>query len=234
MRKYKYIKKYVGDPLKSEGFRYDGFESGGIWTFCRRKGDVTQSVRICQERFLGNMAEVILSTDAYGQLPKTIAWSSYDNEEEFEAAAKKFYEKIKSEGLELLEKMSVPVTEIRPTAEAERYLFENHEELCWEYKDKLQIGDRKAEGMMEKIITFMKEHENENFETFKRDLIGIAAVYGGIYEEKCQAKWRWYDEGTRTWMEIGNKACYPLEEIIFCWRDREYDFLWERYQYVIS
>ena len=112
---------------------------------------------------------------------------------------------------------------------------------------------------MEKIITFMKEHENENFETFKRDLIGIAAVsgiflhrsrhkllqfkrdligiaavYGGIYEEKCQAKWRWYDEGTRTLMEIGNKACYPLEEIIFCWRDREYDFLWERYQYVIS
>ena len=223
MRKYKYIKKYVGDPLKSEGFRYDGFESGGIWTFCRRKGDVTQIVRICQERFLGNMAEVILSTDAYGQLPKTIAWSSYDNEEEFEAAAKKFYEKIKSEGLELLEKMSVPVTEIRPTAEAERYLFENHEELCWEYKDKLCASFPRM---------IWEEHENENFETFKRDLIGIAAVYGGIYEEKCQAKWNCH-EGTRTLMEIGNKTCYPLEEIIFCWRDREYDFLWERYQYVI-
>lgn len=225
------IKNNIGIPLEKEGFHFDQPEASDIWSFSRKRGEITQVIRIYLKKFMGeNGVKVELETDAPGRPPEKLIWISYGEDEYFEGATKELYKTIMYKGLSRLEKMNAPYK--KQTVEMEQYLYENHDEMCREYAAKLQIEENQSpEMIIEAIVNFLKAHSKVEFPDIKRDLIGMAAVYGEMFVKTFSGKWIWHANKECMVMIQGNSVL-PLRCLTSALRKGVYDNVLIEYQYI--
>lgn len=219
MKKYLMIKRTIGDAISKHGFKYVGADANS-WTFLREAEGVKQYIRIEQSRWFHDQAQLVLVTDAYGIIPKTIDSGSFDNETEFIQLMEKFKETLLNEGFKVLEELSVPITTIYPTIDLYKELYQNHMELAKACKEKYQINDEESENVLNNLIEILDTIEIKDFECRKRDFLMIAAYIGeNIIIKECGGYWERTDYNTCVISDVKNKYCSNiLNDILHFWR----------------
>lgn len=189
INKAKLIKNYFGDVIKEYGFEYAGATSG-IWSFVRTKDDIEQEVFLQQHRFFSNQVKMVFHTKAYGwrdQEPmdymekyKNQEFWEYNSEEEYIEVLKEFVEILKTQGLDVLEKMFIPLDPIYPTPEMEKKLYESYQLLIEEAHTKYQF-ERSGEEAIEKVCELIYQKKDKEYEEVKDFLVEMAAIFVEVF-----------------------------------------------------
>ncbi|MCL2254447.1 MAG: hypothetical protein FWC09_08380 [Lachnospiraceae bacterium] len=236
MNKRKIIQKIIGDAIKSYGFEFSGYDSETC-AYKKSVGDIVQCIAIYF--YSKNELKIYFSTNAYGQHPicgETLVNEGedrgdflghyiYANEQEFINIIEYFKKIIFDYGFVALERISINTTEIRPTAEMNLFLYENHENLNLEYRTKLGItNDISHEEVLKKVHDYIASIKEKDFISIKNDIIGLAAIYGTLLVNVSDGYWQLgSDKKNICWIRAKNNYCeseYPLNTIIVCWRDK--------------
>ena len=222
INKVKYVKKYVGEVLEKEGFRYAG-KQGGVWIFEKETENAVQNVGIFLYRFDRSMVSFQIFTDK-DPLP-TIALAmdegiggncempgfwKFEDQATFIDALKEITEIVMDKGLKILDEMSKPARE-QKIGYRENDMFiklrDEHEMLTRNYIEKNGIV---ATGFDRENIDRWVEHicnevdnlqDEEDLDKVKDKLIELAAFLGDQIVKYTRSEWIW-DE-TKEDKEIG-------------------------------
>ncbi len=243
MNRSKWIKEIIGGAIKEHGFEYEG---GGkdeyifIYSFQRRKGDLRQYISIAVK---DNKADLTFSTNAYGQKEvhgsglmesnfemesdnRYIAWK---DAEEFKQVLYHFREIILKKGMDVLEEISRPTTEVRPKKETHWKLYQEHEALNEEYRKKYGLENiESTKELMQKISDIIVGSRDKEFTEVEEMLIGLAAVFGDQLVIKCGGEWFWNPEVNTCTIKSMNGIRIlltenPLARIINYWKCKSVD-----------
>lgn len=222
INKVKYVKKYVGEVLEKEGFRYAG-KQGGVWIFEKETENAVQNVGIFLYRFDRSMVSFQIFTDK-DPLP-TIALAmdegiggncempgfwKFEDQATFIDALKEITEIVMDKGLKILDEMSKPTPKPKiGYHENDMYikLRDEHEMLARNYIEKtgiLSTGfdreniDRWVEHICNEVDNL---HDEEDLDKVKDKLIELAAFLGEQIVKYTRSEWFW-DE-TEENKEIG-------------------------------
>ena len=223
----KVIHEELGKDLEEIGFVYVQ-EGRGVWQYRRQKNDVQQEIVIIADRYERRNLKVMFCTSAYGQreykefsdfieeesvrVRKTRSdYRGYENIEQLRAVIQEFKRLIFVYGLDFLEEISKPSTDAIPTEELYKYLYENHQRLYEEYREKLHTKDKTPEEVIEIIYKKMDETLDIPFDEAKEFLCGLAALYGHTI---C-----WGDKGEWVW-DSEEKNCY-IKKILQTKKDKD-------------
>ena len=153
MNRAKWIKEIIGGAVEEHGFEYKGYsrdEYTYFYSYRRMKKDAQQDV--WQTITIGvslNEMELVFGTDAFGQdsieagagliesdfeIDSDNRWITWKDAEEFKKVLYHFREIILKKGLNILEEISIPTSEIRSTKETDWKLYQEHEALNEEYR----------------------------------------------------------------------------------------------------
>lgn len=241
MRQKKIIQEILGKELEKEGFRYIQGESLA-WSYERLKGEVWQVISVVRERYCKGYIKIIFNTNAYGQKARELddfvpeklpEYWHYETEEELRQIITQFKEWIFAYGLEGLEKISQPTTEARPKPETNRYLYEHHEELYEEYREKMGIQDEEWIDVIKKIQKRIEETWNLPFNQMEEELIGLAALYAYALNGGEDGIWEWNPKaGMCTVPEVAGTVTrvFPLLDIIHAWNWKDEKLLMQEYE----
>ena len=206
----KVIHEELGKDLEEIGFVYVQ-EGRGVWQYRRQKNDVQQEIVIIADRYERRNLKVMFCTSAYGQreykefsdfieeesvrVRKTRSdYRGYENIEQLRAVIQEFKRLIFAYGLDFLEEISKPSTDAIPTEELQRNLYENHQRLYEEYREKLHTKDKTPEEVIEIIYKKMDETLDIPFDEAKEFLCGLAALYGHTICWGDKGEWVWDSE----------------------------------------
>lgn len=243
MQHKKIIQEILGKELEKEGFRYVPGESLA-WSYERLKDEVWQVISIVRERYCKGYIKVIFNTNAYGQKDRELddfvpgelpEYWHYETEEELRQIITQFKEWIITYGLEGLEKMSQPTTEVRPKPETNRYLYEHHEELYEEYREKMGVKDEKWIDVIKKIQKRIEETWDLPFSQMEEELIGLAALYAYALNEGEEGIWEWNAKmGICTVERVAEtiKTTFPLTFVIHAWNRKDIGILMREFEIV--
>jgi len=234
MQRTKLVQEIIGKAIEPNGFKLSLVDRR-LWLFMKQTEELKQEIAI--QLFSKDSIRLSFSTNAFGHRtvygtafakdgePKGDIFDAYrfGNEEEFIGLLEYFKKIIFDYGFEALEKMSIPTTEIRPTKETNRYLFENHDELNIRHREMFGINESTTSDEIFTIINnYLTQTQGQAFEDVKETLIGLAAVAGSVLVDISGGDWVWDSNSNICW--VSNKAkyptkCCPLVIIIDCWRD---------------
>lgn len=230
--KDKLIQEILGYFLQAEGFSYLMYDVQ-TWIFERKKRDVKQNICVHDK---GDSMRLYLQTNAYRQMPvfdkkivdrekykgDRLGFWEYKNDEEFAMILEIYKEALEDRGLQELERISEHATEIRPTPESNRYLYEHHAELFEEYRLKLGLdsGNLEVFAVMEVIKNELERLQGREFSNVLPNLIGLAAVCGETIVKSYDAKWEWRNNNETCWVEMPKLGIYMLQTVINSW-DKE-------------
>lgn len=243
MQHKKIIQEILGKELEKEGFRYVPGESLA-WSYERLKDEVWQVISIVRERYCKGYIKVIFNTNAYGQKDRELddfvpgelpEYWHYETEEELRQIITQFKEWIITYGLEGLEKMSQPTTEVRPKPETNRYLYEHHEELYEEYREKMGVKDEKWIDVIKKIQKRIEETWDLLFSQMEGELIGLAALYAYAINDGKEGNWFWHGMANLCVVEGVTPTCpslVPLVDIVLTWSRKRSGTLEKKYMTV--
>ena len=228
--KTKIIEEILGKYLQEKNFEYKGYVKDiKGWAYEKKKGDITQTIMI-YEHCSG--LRLHLTTDAYMQgdlldssiIPKEkcclnyMGFWGYKTKEDFQEIVDTFKAALEDKGLKELDKMSCHKTEVRPTAEREWYLYENHKELNRTMRAKLGILQDVTDidiigDILHKELLKRKNGGKEIIP----DLIGLAAVYGEALVNYLNWKWIWDEKRKSCTVQIKYVYDCPLITIFKNW-----------------
>ena len=239
MNRAKWIKEIIGGAVEEHGFEYRGCsrdEYTYIYSYARKKEDVRQIIRI--DVSLHEM-ELCFMTNAYGQdevegagliesdfkieSDRRIWW---DGPEEFKKVLYHFREVIIKKGLDILEEISVPTTEIRPKKETQWKLYQEHEALNEEYRKRYGLeGMESTVELMKKISGIIAASRDREFAEAEELLIGMAAVYGDQLVKKMGGEWVWTNNNSCLICDMDGMAGTenPLADTIHYWKHKNLD-----------
>ena len=83
---------------------------------------------------------------------------------------------------------------MEPSREAALKLYEEHEALNKEYREKYKITETDTVTVMAKISGVILENKDKPFMEIEKLLIGLAAVYGCQLVKKRGGEWIFYDD----------------------------------------
>lgn len=205
------MRKIIGETVLVHGFMEKSEDRLGI-CYSRNKGKVNQCIYI--DNILGNYLRVIFHTNAYMQpdlagydvlckkgedkntdftnfLDMKVRLWKWEDKSQFISILNIFKEIITKYGLDILEEISVDFTDIHPTEESHKKLYEQHVELNQFYRKELKIETEKdSVKVLEAIHRKLKEIEKESFKDTEDTLIGLAAVYGEEIVLKSGGEWQ--------------------------------------------
>lgn len=232
MKKYQIIKRTIGDAISEHGFKYMGADANS-WTFLGESEGIKQYIRIEQDRWSHDQAQLVLVTDAYGIVPKTIDSGSFDNENEFIQLMEKFKETLLNGGFKVLEELSIPITTIYPTIDLYKELYQSHMELAKACKEKYQINDEESERILSNLVEILDTIETKDFERRKKDFLIIAAYIGDcIIIKEFGGYWEWTDCNTCVISDVkGKYGSNILNDTIAFWRLGLSDKIKGRYEF---
>lgn len=235
MKYKKIIQEILGTELEKQGFEYMPNTS---WSYERVKDGVWQSISVVRERYCKGYIRMVFMTNAYGQKAKGLddfvpeeqlpEYWHYENEDELRKIIEQFRDWTLMYGMEQLEKMSVPTTEARPKPETNRYLYEHHQELYEEYKEKLCGKCDSWKDAIRVVQDKIAEIWDQPFNEVEDILIGLSALYAYALNEGEEGKWVWKDKANACLIEelLGTFASvYPLQDVITAWRRKNTDDL---------
>ncbi len=239
MNKEKYIKDIIGKTVKDYGFEkflydVDGWVEG--YAFVKKEKDLIQYISMT---VIDNKIRLEFRTNVYGQLPVYASnlmncgfindgcdFLLFKNKEEFEKILYYFQDIIVRDGTAILEKISKPITEVRPTKETYWKVYTENKELEEKYRKMYGLEDTEfTRKMMQKISNILLSIKDKEFVEVEEMLVGLAAVYGNQIIRKCGGKWRWKDNTKSCLIEeiYGQDSANPLNDIIFYWNRKEED-----------
>lgn len=199
----KTVQAVIGTALEELGFEKEKFDRYS-YSYSRKKESVIQSIIVLRNPYEKNSVKVIFQTNAYGQKQKEFEdfvpgvlqdeWK-YETADEFIAIMQQFKEWILQYGLDILEQISIPTSDVCPKPETNRYLYEHHEELNEQYRIMLQINetDEKRVVLQKLYQEVRRLHREVEFQEAERELIGIAAVYAHTLCLFGKGQWTWDD-----------------------------------------
>ena len=229
----KVIHEELGKDLEEIGFVYVQ-EGRGVWQYRREKNNVRQEIVIISDRYEKRYLKVILHTNAYGQTDREFCdfvpedgaekWEfwSYENEEELKEIIQKFKRLIYAYGLEVLEEISKPSTDAIPTEELHRNLYENHQRLYEEYREKLHTKDKTPEEVIEIIYGKMDEILDIPFDEAKEFLCGLAALYGHTICWGDKGNWLWIKKEKKCWLRNILDTIEEVDPLMYCISEWDY------------
>ena len=197
MNRAQQIKKIIGEAIKDRSFEYTGYTRDEFvhdYSFKRVDGELIQYISIA---VIDDEVRLEFSTNAYGQeevYASDLIESDFDgddeglafeNDEEFKAILHHFKEIILQKGFEILDSISKPTTDVRPTREAHWKVFQEHEALNKEYREKYGITETDTVTVLTKISGIIHDNLDKPFKEVEELLIGLAAVYGCQLIDRC-------------------------------------------------
>lgn len=202
MNRKNIIQEIMGNELEHIGFIYQEGDNRS-WTYKRNNDGVIQYITVFIQRYTKNFLTMQFSTNAYGQkslelediIPGVLQESwKYENEEEFREIIGMFKEWTFIYGLDVLEKISVPVTDERPKFQTNRYLYENHYELNEKYR---RLWKYEGMNIVETAFSLqdkMSELKKKPFNEIEEMLVGFSAVFGHSINFYEKGIWTWDEE----------------------------------------
>ena len=239
MNKEKYIKEIIGEAVSEYGFEKFTYFIETDWEsyeFERVDGELKQNILIT---IMDSDLRLEFRTNAYGQFavyatdlfPSNLAsdrpgFLMFKNEEEFKKIICLSRDIILQKGFTILEKISKPITEVRPRKETYWKVYTENKELEQKYRKMYGLEDMEfTRKMMQKISDILLSIKDKEFIEVEEMLVGVAAVYGNQIIRKCGGKWRWKDNTKPCLIEeiYGQDSANPLNDIIFYWNRKEED-----------
>jgi len=234
MQRTRIVEEVIGTAIEQYGFKLSLVDRK-LWVYLKETGELKQEIAI--QLFSKDSIRLSFETNAFGHRtvygsslvregePKGDIFDAYrfNNEEGFKGLIEFFKTIIFNYGFAVLEKMSVPTTEVRPTKETNRYLFENHDDLNKRHRVMLGIDENTThDTVFMTVQDYITQTQGQTFEDVKETLIGLAAVAGSVLVEISGGDWVWDSNSNICW--VSNKAkyptrCCPLVIIIDYWRD---------------
>ena len=216
MRVKKIIHEELGKDLENIGFEYVQ-EERYMWQYRREIEDISQYIVIISDRYEKRYLKVLFYTTAYGRrkpvefshfVPEEGAkqWEfwGYENEGELRKIIKEFKRLIFAYGLKFLEEISESTTDAVPTEEMQRYLYQYHQRLYEEYREKFKVINNSPNEIIEILYKKMEEILEQPFENVKEYLCGLTALYGHTI---C-----WGNTGD--WIWVKKRNCCRLQNIL--------------------
>lgn len=233
MNRSQQVKKIIGEVIKDHGFEYKGYDRDeyvSFYSFEKKDGDLEQYITIVVS---GGKLRLELSTNAYGQ--KDVRASAlidskfkggndglvFESDEDFKEILAHFRDIILQKGFEILDSISVPTSDEIPTRVTETKLFNEHEALNKEYREKYSITETATTKVIKKISDIILENKDKPFKEVEELLIGLAAVYGCQMVKKCGGHWEFDDESASCMIEEKLECERPLLTMIWYWKNRE-------------
>ena len=235
MNRSQQVKKIIGSAIEDHGFEYKGYDRDeyvSFYSFEKKDGDLEQYITIVVS---GGKLRLELGTNAYGQ--KDVRASAlidskfkggndglvFESDEDFKEILSHFKEIILQKGFEILDSISVPTSDEIPTRRTETKLFQEHEALNKEYREKYGITETATTKVIKKISDIILENKDKPFKEVEELLIGLAAVYGCQMVKKCGGHWEFDDESASCMIEekLECECERPLLTMIWYWKHRE-------------
>ncbi|RKM56977.1 hypothetical protein D6853_02860 [Butyrivibrio sp. X503] len=239
MNRTKKIKEIIGKVLSEKGFEYIRCESGIVWTFGRKIGEVEQEVYIQQHTRFDKEYKLMFWTSAKGNGMKEIGnvLSEYEKKEYWEAESDEeflqilefFVSFIKEHGFDLLEDMLEEKPDSFETPERKQYFKEHRKELVEKYDGIYHIlGQGTREEQLKHIDEVLWENR-EAEETPEKEAeiqelwLGMAAVLTEIIFSIEGAKIDY--DSWRIKMNISNTvlSVWPVYDVIQAWMRYHFD-----------
>ena len=233
MDKSNVIKEILGSIFFVKGFTYKTEKN--IWIFEREYENkvsemINQQVYV-QKSNHGKALYFRMQTNAYGQIPvemNRIAQDnqmsySYQTDEEFIRCIKYFLEHMALKGFDILEQISEPTINDRPTISQQEYLYQNHGDLAEAFMIEHNISlDCDEVQFLEVIFKAVARLKNEAYQSASDNLIKLSAFYGEWLIKQRTGKWC-YEEDMGVDVEFLNQGGYPitspvLDRIFLCWQ----------------
>ena len=235
MNRSQQVKKIIGSAIEEHGFEYKGYDRDeyvSFYSFEKKDGDLEQYITIMVS---GDRLRLELGTNAYGQ--KDVHASAiiesrfkggdnglvFESDDDFKEILGHFRDIILQKGFEILNSISVPTTDERPTRETETKLFNKHEALNKEYREKYSITETATTKVIKKISDIILENKDKPFKEVEELLIGLAAVYGCQMVKKCGGHWEFDDEAASCMIDekFECECERPLLTMIWYWKNKE-------------
>lgn len=238
MSRAQLIKKIIGEAIQESGFEYMGYtrdEFVSDYSFKRTNGDLIHYISIA---IIDDEIRLEFSTNAYGQdevYASDMIESDFegDNEglvfeddKELEQILYHFKDIILKKGFDVLDSISKPTTEERPTREAAWKLYQEHDALNEEYRKKYGLEETDTTKLIQKISDIILENKDKQFKEVEELLIGLAAVYANQLISRCGGEWEWRDDfGSCMVVHIHkDQGENPLLTVFWYWKEGEEDF----------
>lgn len=228
-----FVRKVIGGVIFPYGFLEESNDRLGV-RFSRKKERVTQFISV--DYILDSYLRISFQTSAYqyptldgyellcrkGEVrnpdfikflnPEVRLWK-WEEKDQFLAILDIFKKLIVTYGMDLLNDLSVDWTDIQPTVESNKKLYENHIELNLHYREELGIKtETNAIKVMELISRKLIEIRGQDFKNIEDVLIGLAAVYGEEIVLKCGGEWQLRkDLGDICWISKIHGNMYKME-----------------------
>ena len=240
INKTKIVKAVVLPYLQEKGYSYHYEQE--MWIFTKFEGTLKKEIYVIDVH--NEFLKIGFHTNAYGQkgvegLPfvrkenfdvHRMGCCAYKNEEDFRAIICEFRRVIEEHSEEIFAEISEPTTEVIPTAELQKQLFDNHAELAMKGVEFLGIENKSGKDRIDAIVVRLEwTRETRTFQEVKEELVMLSATYGEMCRELSQGKWDYRLE--HCWIE-GKKAMImsPLNYIFKAWDSGDYSNLYYDYE----
>lgn len=218
MNRTKMIKDILGEAASKLGFAYRGSDRIGyrtVYAFRRTSDNMdetTLDIDIVVMKSLKGGWDISLGFYGTGDIIATRLiegdfkeghdkdFLRYENEEELRQILLHFKKIIEEKAEENLKKIARAPEENRADRERQWKLYQEHEELNQIYRERYGMGEAEPTvNIIRKIGDLILEKKDEEMGEVGDLLVGLAAVYGSQFIEKCGGEWVW---------DANNKSCY--------------------------
>ena len=203
----KIIKKCIEEELSDLDFHYEGYEDN-TWVFARKLGKLTWYVYIYVYRFDPWQITFHLGTDVPGKMQVQAhqiegvkgdgdipGYWRYHDEESMIEVLKEMTEIIRSKGIDVLKKLSVP-EKVGEDNEMHHELYLHHEELAEAFVEKTGMvstgyDEKNLKRWFDYIDSRVEEMSKGAYDTAaKKELLEMAAFLGAQIVKYKEGWWR--------------------------------------------
>ena len=234
MNKTKIVKEVLLDYMQKKGYDYQYDQE--MWIFEKQEEKLKKIIFVMDVH--RQSIKFVFDTNAYGQMQiegidfvnkqkiriDGLRCCAYTNEDDFRQIMYEIKRVIEEKGDEIFAKISEPTTEVIPTPELQKQLFDNHEELINKGKKILSIENRQGREKLEVLVEHLEgTRKTKTFQEFKDELVMLSAVYGEICREQSQGKWTYRKNIEACCIEGKmHMIMSPLNIVFGAWGDGDY------------
>lgn len=242
MQRTKIVKEVLLEYMQNKGYSYQYDQ--GTWIFEKQEGKLKQSIFVMDVHH--ESVKFDFATNVYGQDQveginfvnkqkiriNELRCCAYKNEDDFRQIMCEIKRVIVEKGDEIFAEISEPKTEVIPTSELQKQLFENHDELAIQGKNLLNIENKQGREKIEALTKRLEwTRKTKTFQEVKDELVMLSAIYGTICQEVSQGEWI-YQNNSCYVINKKNTKIPPLNLIFMAWDREDYRGLNNFYDWI--
>lgn len=244
MNKTKIVKEVLLDDMQNKGYDYQYDQE--MWIFEKQEEKLKKIIYVMDVH--RQSIKFVFDTNAYGQMQiegidfvnkqkirtDGLRCCVYTNEDDFRQIMYEIKRVIEEKGDEIFAKISEPTTEVIPTPELQKQLFDNYEELASKGEELLDIKNRQGKGRITALINRLRwTGRTKTFQEVKDELVMLSAVFGEICRE--QSKGEWVYQRNCCYVKIKkSELMLPLNLVFMAWESNDFRNLNYYYDLVLG